>query len=244
MGHWELEKYISPQMKGTTLIPSYGRNGPHEPIKNCWSIAGEYQRVINENKRSSCDDNSYTAKGIGHILGDAAGAFLLHLAVKAYISEQIAFYALSRDLASTRHRRFKARKARRLSLEILESGLDLPAVARDSRHLSNKRWYLNIEVQAVPSILKRKKFEPFNLIESFNKDREKGFQQLIEQDESYRTVLSTVAALGASADAAWTGRVALFVAAGSMIVATITLLITQTSDTSLLSSFIEWLGRG
>lgn len=244
LGDWELEKYISPQLKGTTLIPTFCQNGPHEPLKNCWSIAGEYRKVVNENERPGYGDKPYSAGMIGHMFGDAASAFLLHLAMNSYLSEQNATYSLSRDLASTRHRRFKARKARKLSFELLETGLDLPAVARDSRYLISKRWYVNIEVQVVPAGLHKANMEPFDLIELFNKNREAGFQELIEQDESYRTVLSTVAALGASADAAWTGRVALFVAAGSMIVATITLLITQTSDTSLLSSFIEWLGRG
>ena len=83
---------------------------------------------------------------------------------------------------------------------------------------------------------------PFDLIESLGKQHDADFQRLLEEDETYRTVLSTAASLGASADAVWTGRLALFVAFLSMIVASVTLLLTQPGDASLWSRLVEWLG--
>lgn len=237
-------QYISSHMKGTVLIPTEGLVGPHEPLQNCWAIAGEYQRVVDENERLGYGNKPYASKTLGHMFDNAAGSFILHLAVMAYIKEQRSIYSASRDLASTRHRRFTARKARKLSAELLESGLDLSAVARDSRHLWSKYWHRSVDVQAVPTGLHRNNREPFDLIESLGEQRDAEFRRLLQEDETYRTVLSTAASLGASADAARTGRLALVVAVGSMIVATMTLLVTQPGDASLWSGFVEWLGLG
>lgn len=235
-------QYISSDMKGTVLVPTEGAAGPHEPLQNCWAIAGEYKRVVDENERTGYGNKPYAASTLGHMFNDAAGAFILHLAMMAYISEQRAIYSASRDLASTRHRRYTARKARKLSAELLESGLDLSAVARDSRHLWSKYSYRSVDVQAVPTGLHRKNFEPFDLIESLGKKNDADFQRLLDEDETYRTVLSTAASLGASADSARSGCLALVVAIGSMIVAAITLLVTQPGDASLWSKLVEWLG--
>lgn len=233
----DIYSYVSPQIKGAVLIPSYAHGRPHEPLQNCWAIAGEYQRVAINNKAPYDGDELPSPRQLGYRFNHAAAAFSLHLAVKAYLSEQRAIYSSSRDLASTRHQRFTARKAQKLSSEILNSGLDLPVVARDSKALMDKRWILSneIKVKALPIDRYKDKFEPFDLIESFGKVVDSGFQELLEEDKSYRTVLSTAAALGASADAAKTGRLALLVAAGSSIVAIISLLITEPGDASLWS---------
>ena len=239
----DVYRYVSPQIKGAALIPYHARGGPHEPLRNCWAIAGEYQKTAFENKRSNPGNNLPSPGELGYIFNHAAGTFTLYLAITAYLSEQRAIYSTSRDLASTRHQRFTVRRARRLSVELLKSGLDLPAVARDSKTLWDNHWILrnNINVKAIPLESHREHFEPFDLIESFGKGNDTGFQELLKEDEFYRNAPSTAAALGASADAAATGKLALIVAAGSMIVATITLLITEPSQASLWPELIKYL---
>ncbi|WP_323773608.1 hypothetical protein [Alcanivorax sp.] len=239
----DIYQYVSPQIKGAVLVPSYARGGPHEPLRNCWAIAGEYQRMGIDNKAPYDGEEFPSPRQLGYRFNDAAAAFTLHLAMKTYLSEQRAVYSTSRDLASTRHQRFTARKARKLSSELLNSGLDLPAVSRDSKVLIDKRWILSneIKVKGIPISRYQDQYKPFDLIESFGKVLDSGFKELLEEDESYRTVLSTAAALGASADAAKTGTLALLVAAGSAIVAAISLLITEPGDASLWSRLTSTL---
>ena len=243
MDSWIHHRYISPQMAGTVLIPTYKRDGPHKPLHNCWAIAGEYARSMGENERTGYGNKPYAPGTIGQIFNGAAREFILHLATMAYLSEQRAMYSTSRDVATTQHSRFTARRASKLSVELLESGLDLPAVARASQILwtESHLQFDGIDVQAVPIESRGSNLEPFDLLEFFGKQRDAEFDQLIKEAESYRTVLSTVAAIGASANTARTGQIALAVAIGSMIVALLALLVTPTSDSLLWSTLIKWL---
>jgi hypothetical protein len=236
-------RFVSPEMKGVVLIPTDGYPGPHEPLRNCWAIAGEYQRVVDENERVDYGDKPYAPGALGHIFNDAARSFILHLAVMGYLRDQRAVYSAARDLATIRHRRFTIKRARKLSIELLESGLDLPAVARDSRQLWGERWrkWHGIEVHAMPVEVGQRSREGFDLIKRFGEHGTDQFEQLLEEEKNYRTVLSTAAALGASTESARIGRRALFVAGCSMAVAVVTLIITQPGDASLWSVAFEWV---
>lgn len=243
MDSWRHHRYIPRQLKGTVLIPTYERGGPHEPLRNCWAIAGEYKRSMCENERAGYGNKPYAPGTIGQMFNSAARELILHLAMMTYLSEQRAMYSTSRDVATTRHGRFTARRISKLSVELLESGLDLPAVAQASQILWNESHHRldGIDVQAVPIESRGSNREPFDLLELLGRQRDAGFGQLLKEAESYRTVLSTVAALGASVNTARTGRIALAVAIGSMIVAMFALLVTPTSDSSLWSTLIRWL---
>lgn len=243
MDEWRHHRYVSSQMKGTVLIPTYERDGPYEPLRNCWAIAGGYERSMDENECPGYGNKPYAPGTLGQIFNSTARELVLHLAMMAYLSEQRAMYSTSRDVATTRHGRFTAQRASKLSIELLESGLDLPAVAHASEALWKQPHHGldRIDVQAVPVEPGDPNRKPFDLLEFFGRQRDTGFGQLLKEAESYRTVLSTVAALGASANTARTGQIALAVAIGSMIVAMLALLVTPTSDSSLWSTLIRWL---
>ncbi len=225
------DQYVSPELSGATLIPTYGSSGPHEPLHNCWAIAGEYQRIINENERSGYGDKPYCPMAIGFMFNDAARSFVLYLAVMGFLDEQRAVHSAARDLATIRHRKFTIRAIRNLSEELLESGLDLPAMARDSKKLWGERWqsWHGLTVQSIPWDAKPEK-EEIDLIKFFGEHCTDQFKQLLEEDKNYRTVLSTAAALGSSVESAQMGRNALLVAGVSMVVALVTLLVAL-SDT-------------
>ena len=237
------DRFVSPQIPGASLIPTEGHSGPHEPLRNCWAIAGEHQRVVDENERIGYGDKPYAPGTLGHMFNDPARSFILYLAVMRYIQEQRAVYSAARDFATIRHRRFTVRRARRLSVELLESGLDLPAVARDSRQLWSERWrqWHGIEVKAAPFKADHPGREGFDLIKFLGERGAAQFEELLEEDKNYRVVLSTAAALGASTESARIGRRALFVACCSMAVAGVALLISEPGDASLWSMLVEWL---
>ncbi|MBA6413979.1 hypothetical protein H2508_12735 [Parahaliea sp. F7430] len=198
---------------------------------------------MDENDGVGYGEKPYAAGTIGHMFNHAARSFILYLAVMRYLQEQRAVYSAARDLATIRHRRFTVRRARRLSVELLESGLDLPALARDSRQLWSERWrnFYGIEVRALPFEADQPRREGFDLIKFFGERGADQFRQLLEEDKNYRAVLATAAALGASAESARIGNRALVVAGCSMAVASVTLLISELGDASLWSMFTEWL---
>ena len=235
------DRFVSPDFAGTILIPTEGPSGPHEPLRNCWGIAGEYSSVVDENERDGYGDKPYTPRAISHMFDDAARSFVLYLAIMRYLQEQRAVYSAARDLAAIRHRKFTIRRVRNLSEELLESGLDLPAMARDSRRLWSKRWRTWHGLKVVSSPTKTSKREEFDLIKSFEEESAFQFKELLEEGENYRTVLSTAAALGSSTESAKIGRRALFVAGCSVLVAVATLLTTDLSNTSIWSAFVAWV---
>lgn len=236
------DQYVSPELPGATLIPTYGSSGPHEPLHNCWAIAGEYQRIMNENERPGYGDKPYSPMTIGYMFNDAARSFVLYLAVMGFLDEQRAVHSAARDLATIRHRKFTIRAIRNLSEELLESGLDLPAMARDSKKLWGERWqrWQGLKVQSIPRDANPEK-EEIDLIKFFGEHCTDQFKQMLEEDKNYRTVLSTAAALGSTTESAQIGRKALLVAWCSMVVASLTLLVTQPSNASLLSTLMDWL---
>ena len=69
------------------------------------------------------------------------------------------------------------------------------------------------------------------------------FDQLVNEDKNYRTVLSTAAALGASVESARIGKIALWVAVGSMAVAAVTLIVTEHGGHSLLAMLADCVGQ-
>lgn len=247
--------FVSPELPGAVLIPTDG-HGPHETLRNCWAIAGEYQAVVNANERAGYGEKPYAPRIIGAMFNGAARSFLLYLSVMHYLSEQRAVYSVARDLAAVRHRVFNIENARRLSSEFVETGLDLHIMARDCQQLWATRWrtWHGIQVKSIPLEGDEPKREEFDLIEAFGTRSKEQFEQLLEEDQNYRTVLSTTAALGASTESAKIGRRALFVAACSMAVAGVTLILTEPGVNSIWAmladsvsclfswfvGFIEW----
>lgn len=236
-------QFLSPQLKGARFIPTDERLGSHMPLHNCWGIAGEVRRLSIENDRPGYGDKPYAPQTLAAIFDYPARAFVLYLAVIGYLREQKAVYAVARDLAAVRHRRFTISNARKLSSELLESGLDLPAVSRDCRHIWSDVWRrrYGIEVHSFPIEADQHYSKDFDLIEAFGKHSADEFHRLLEEDENYRSVLSTAAALGASMESARIGYRALVVAGASMLVAGMTLLVTEPGGASLWSILIEWL---
>lgn len=160
--------YVSAELPGVALISTEGRSGPHEPLQNCWAIAGGYQRIVNENEHSGYGEKPYSPRAIGRMFEYAARSFVLYLAVVGFLKEQRAVYSAARDLATIRHRKFTIPMVRDLSDELLESGLDLPAMARDSRKLwgePSQTWY-GLKVQSVPWDANHQK-EGFDLVKRF-----------------------------------------------------------------------------
>jgi hypothetical protein len=219
--------YVSEQVPGLVLVPSRSRPTRTEPIDNCWAFNGEYKSVEERNDRPGYGPRPLEPSALGAMLDHAIRAFLLHFSVLRYIEELRANYSLARDQARTRHGRFTARRMRQLRDELLTTSLDLPSVARDTEVLWNDSWRqwngIDVKAQVNPEEAEAHDAE-LDLTEHLDKVRVASFEDLIAEDDAYRTVLSTAASLGSSADLARTGRLALFVALVSLGVAVMSLL--------------------
>lgn len=234
-----LHLFISDQIPGAVLVPADSWTSVSDPLRNCWGVIGSYERLRELNERPGYGEKPYAASTLGAMLSDAIQAFVLHIAVMRYLEELRAHYSISRDRARSHHGRFSANRLRKLRDEMLTTSIDLPAVARDTETLWDDRWRrwngIDVKAKLAPGAPNAGQLE-YDLIDELGEVRSVAFEELLADDETYRTVLSTVASLGSSADATRTGRIALIVAAMSLLVAFLSLLVSEPGDTSVWST--------
>lgn len=242
-----LHNYVSPQMPGCVLVPGGTPGDPPGRLKNCWGVIGNYDKVAEHNDRLGYGAKPYTADTVARMLNDAIRVFALHVAVLGYLDEVRGLYAVARDEARNQHRRYSPRAVKRLRSSLLTTSLDLSVVARDTAILWSERWthWQGIEVSAevAPGITAPLP-ESYDVLEEFGKTRERDFAELLKEDADYREVLSTVASLGASAEASRLARRSLLAALLTLLVATVTLLVANTGNgNTLWSDLVHWLAH-
>ena len=242
--------FSSPQLPGVALVPSETRTrgvprGTWE-VTNCWGLAGQRQRVSELNPPHGGSTETQNASELAHHFDEAVRVFMLHLGADQYLTELERTFSLARDLAEDRHGRHSTKRLRELRRELLTTGLDVRAVARDVAVLYSRWWRRRLRFDLVrrwppdpahPEAPGRE----HDVIKWFNRRRKTGFRQLLEEEQTYREVLATVASLGSSIESSRTGRLALVVAAVSLTVAAATLLVTSTTHDSLWSAFVHWV---
>jgi hypothetical protein len=81
--------------------------------------------------------------------------------------------------------------------------------------------------------------KPVRLDVAIKEQLDRNFARLTDADRDYRDILSTVASLGASADASKLGRWALVVAIASLVVASVTILIADLGCATLVQSLFS-----
>ncbi|WP_148046087.1 hypothetical protein [Nocardioides marmoriginsengisoli] len=236
--------YASPEMPGLVIVPTRSGGGPSDVLENCWGVIGSLVRV----NELAEDDQGYGKKPyspstIGGMFDDPIRSFLLHLAILHYTADLRSNLAEARDAAMGKHRKFSAKRIDHLRSELLTTSLDLPVVARDSMTLWEDQWRRldGVEVRGVPVPGHTHPHEDFDLIDGLKDACNQAFEELLAEDAAYREVLSTVASLGASADASRFGRRALIVAGASLVVALATVLVANTGDHTLWSDLIKWV---
>ncbi|WP_156960210.1 hypothetical protein [Amycolatopsis taiwanensis] len=236
---------VSPQIKGCVFVPIRNHGINADPLRNCWGVVGNYQRVVELNDRPGYGPTPLSVPMFAAMFNDEVRSFLLHVATLRYIEELRGSYARARDLARVRHGHYRASSLKDLRAELLSTSLDLPVIARDSGKLWEERWrnWNGIQVRAKPAPDFASDVQEFDLIEYFGDIRRDALEELVTEDTAYREVLSTVASLGASAEASRVGRMALWVAGASLLVAAATFLFADISDHSLWAQFVNWLRR-
>lgn len=171
----------------------------------------------------------------------------LMISVSVYLEAIEERFAELRDRAGARHGKFRPRAIRGLRQSFLTLSLDLASVQRDVAAFWRRSWYWEGDPQFsyVPTpderarARKEKKSPkaPINFNDGLKERHEQWFEQLRQADNDYRDILSTVSSLGSSADVYRTGRLALWVAVVSLVVAVATVLVSQVGGKSLF----EWI---
>lgn len=239
---FEDEYKISPDLPGLILLPADGRLCRNLEHRNVWTLWGQTHAV----KEAFADDwagrGSDTGRAISDIVDDRIRMFLVGLSLTAYTAAAKRQHAELRDNASGGYRRFRAGQLRKLRRALLNLSIDLAGMERDARAFwaRESRWdpivqFAHVEAPGLIERLREHGIQPrapldYNRFLRRNQRRE--LQALVEADDSYRDILSTVSALGASADSTRVGRAALAVAAASLVLSGVIFWTTVHSDNS------------
>jgi hypothetical protein len=171
------------------------------------------------------------------------------LAVNEYLSNADASYARLRDRASSRHGKFKARALRELRQSFLTLSLNVTSMRRDVTDFWRRRGPVvvsDFKIHVAPRYKAQNRSADRTtrkpvLLDTALKDKLNGqFERLTEADRDYRDILSTVASLGASADAFKIGRWALVVAIASLAVTGATIMLADVGCDSILQELFGW----
>ncbi|MEH0934181.1 hypothetical protein [Micromonospora psammae] len=220
--------------------------------KRTWGLWGN-REVISASTDDLEGRGDDVNRAIAHLVDDRIRSFSVILAISGFLEVAESEYAKLRDSARSRHDAFKARRLNYLRRSLLTLSLDLTSVARDVHDFWQRNWRDAHDIEFVldqaPWLNQddqksgREKFEPIIMNDDLRERQQEWFDKLIAADRNYRDILSTVAALGASADTYKISRVALWAAIASLAVAAVTLLFTQVQDHNVLSVVLSWLKR-
>lgn len=243
MSDSDLFNYVSPQVEGGTFVQTRGDIDENNRLENSWGLIGNLDRMRQSLNRVGYGEQPYSVRTLAHIVNEPVRRFLLHIAVMECVRTMEEEYSALRDLARVEHKKSGPRQLEKLRNRLLGTSLDLPIMDRDSAVIWGASWrrWDGIEITTEPRPHAINPPERFDVIEQLRMDREERFQNLLEEDATYRDVLSTAASLGASANDTKLGRAALGVAFVSLLVSALTLVITALSNESVLSNLSEFV---
>lgn len=196
-----------------------------------WSLIGNREAVA-----KAFDNFKYqggdTNQGSSHYADEYAAKTLLILSITELLSVLENEYATLRDRAKLRHGVFRVKRLKELSKSLLSLSLTLSSISRDLERLKNNDWRMiegvDFRTEYAPHFVardKKLKDKSTNMTEDLQNRQTKMLKHLLEADKDYRDILATVASLGASANNIKLGRWALAVAALSLLVALVTLVV-------------------
>ena len=180
---------------------------------------------------SDAEQNRYIAYYVGRELR----YLLVMVAVSYYLEVTEECLAQIRDHASLRHGRFRLREVNLLRKNILSHSLDLVAVHRGVAEF----WELSQRLDLMPAfnyVRSPRYADPAvksdvylgvgKCFDAMIRDvHEKCFERLLQDDQHYRDILSTVSSLGSSVFSSRIGWLALIISAVTLFVAVVTLFV-------------------
>ena len=238
-GH-DVEYKTSPHLPGLILISADGNLCRDLEHRNTWTLWGRRDTVKEAFGEALDGYGSDPNRAIAQVVDNRIRMFLIGLSFSAYTSKAKAQHSKLRDNATARHRRFRAKQLRALRKALLTLSIDLAGMERDTAafwarrhrwdpvapfHHSLATWIAERDQETG-----RPPAEPLDYNKHLRKEQRRQLRTLIDADNDYRDILATVASLGASADSTRVGRLALAIAAASLVVSGVTLWVTEHDD--------------
>ena len=248
--HW-FDHIVSPSLEKLVLSPPDAQMHPALGDGPTWTLWGSRGAVVEAWGESAFAGFSDSAdRGIAHRV-ESTYNLLTMLAVSEFLVINGRRYAEIRDQATARHGKFKLGALRDLRRNFLTLSLDLTTVRRETVAFWDSllwRWESADDFvhrpSPTPRALGQDQPEADESPPSFNKRVRKlqdaRFESLVAADRDYRDILSTVASIGASADAFKIGRWALVVAFVSLAVAVGTIVVADIGCTSIVHHLLGW----
>lgn len=224
----------SPELPG--LVLDQGRHRAWDPdlTGNVWTLWGN---------KSAIDG---LARGTGWSGPEAAGSqvgsrttdFMARSGLTALLRAMRREATVARDNARRLHGGMSGRDVKRLRNRLLTFSLDMTTIEADVKEYNSRRW-MDREPQFFldsPAWLKRddkrtghKTWPAIDMNKRIRKEQKRLARELVLFDAQYREVLSTVSSLGASLDSRRVQRLAIGISVVSLVVALVTLWVTQQS---------------
>lgn len=231
--HFDAAYHVSPHIPGLILLPADGVLCANLEARNVWTLWGQSGVVKDAFGDSLAGRGGNLGRAFASALDHRIRMFAVALSFTGYVEAAKAQHAELRDTATGQHRRFSATKLRKLRHALLNLSIDLSGVERDTRAFWEKRSFSDpiahfdhVEAPAYVAWLRENgetAREPVDFNKRIRKRQRSELRALIESDDTYRDILSTVSSLGASADSTRVGRLALLLAAASFVIAGVSL---------------------
>lgn len=180
----------------------------------------------------------------------AAESYFIRLAISELLSLSQIRYASMRDAARRNHARYPMKHLRQLRFSLLTQSLDLSTIDRDVRYHNKSGWRVDpakFTLEDTPwsaADLQTHGYKvpkPINLNKHLIKRQTRMLEALAVADRDYREILTSAASLTSSMRSLRVGTIALCVALASLVVAGMTLLLTNAPDHSQLDVILEWI---
>ncbi|OCB52977.1 hypothetical protein A5722_25515 [Mycobacterium vulneris] len=177
----------------------------------------------------------------------AGESYFLRLAISELLSLSQARYAAMRDSARKHHARYRVKHLKQLRSNLLSQSLDLSSIDRDIRRYNERGWRVDrakFRMEDADWVVDKRgpdAWKPINLNKLHIKRQTQMLDSLAVADREYREILTSVASLTSSMRSLRAGTIALWVALASLVVAGMTLLLTDASAHTQLDVILDWL---
>lgn len=230
----------SPAVPEFVLIPTDLEVCPTLETSRTWALWGNHSKAIAARpgltKYAGPDEFLALAHGVDEEMRDVFVA----LSVSEMVNLMQRRYTELRDSARQQHNSFSPRDLQHLRRTLLTLSIDVASTKDDV-----PTWWERHRTRVPPFYLfypGDKDGEPrLECTEHLRSRQLDELSRLREADATIRDILSTVSALGAASDAFKLGRVALYVAIASSVVAIATLLFTTIGPGSVATYLWAWL---
>lgn len=197
----------------------------------CWTLLGSLAEIPESVLEGRGGDAPFAIAG--HV-NDVACPFFVSLGLSQLLKEIERSYAQLRDGARSQHRKLKGKYAEQLQEGLITLSLDISALARGVKNVHQYGWWSHeakFTKATAPWTGDVPRMMDYNQVIAEEQLRDAA--DLLEADKDYRDVLTAVSALGASVDAFRVSRLALWVAAATLLLTAVILVVTDVGDHTL-----------